>query len=47
MYKNSRIFVCKVSKVQEGVHFSWGGGYIVGFITEEEVGNSQKLKAPL
>lgn len=39
MYKNTRIFVCKVPKVQEVVYFSleW---YTVGFITEEEVGNS-------
>lgn len=43
MYKNTQIFVCKVSKVQEVEYFSleW---YTVGFITEEEVGNSP-LKA--
>lgn len=45
MYKNTQIFVCKVSKVQEVVYFSlqW---YIVDFITEEDVGISP-LKAPV
>lgn len=43
MYKNTQIFVCNVSKVQEVVYFGveW---YTVSFIWEEEVGDSP-LKA--